>query len=91
MNRISATQRAVSDHQLDAQERLIDLELTRAELEISPYSTGEAFAMRDALKEIKRSIQGAREDLHELPVRWKTPWDMIKIRLYHWAVQDRFK
>jgi len=90
-NSISYSSRVIGDHQIDVQEDLVECELIRLDLQMSPSSTGEVFAFRDELKVLKHSLQAAREDLHELPVGRKWPWQRLWIRLYKWSVQDRFK
>jgi len=89
--KIPYSTRFISDHQIDAQEALIDIELMRMEMMLSPYSSGETFRMKEELGVIKRSIMEAREELHLVEVKRWTPWDWVKIKVYLWAVRGRFQ
>jgi len=88
---ISYSQRYIGDHQIDAQEALVECELIRLELQMSMSSTGEVFEFRDQLHIIKQSLKSAREDLHMLPVGRKWLWQRLRIMIYEWSIQDRFK
>ena len=90
-NDISASERFISDHQLDAQETLIDLEIIRLEIQMSPNSTDEVWKFKDGLHLIKRGIHTTRQDLHLLPVKKKRLWDRLRIRVYLWSVRGRFE
>jgi len=88
---ITATDRFVSDHQLDAQEALVDIEIIRLDMQMSGQSTDEVWAFKGQLNAIKKGIRDARRELHDLPVKRKGIWDRLRIRVYLWAVQGRFE
>ena len=88
---ISYSERFISDHQLDVQEALVDLELIRLDIQMTEYSTAEVWRFKDELKVIKKGIKIAREDLHLFPVGRKWLWQRLRIRLYQWSVQGRFE
>lgn len=90
-NGISASERFISDHQLDAQEKIIDLEIIRLDLQMTPQSTEEVWRFRDGLQRIKHGIKEMRQDLHQLPVNRKRLWDRLRIRVYSWSVRERFE
>jgi len=91
IRKISASERFISDHQLDIQERVIDLELIRLELQMSTESTAQVWKFKDGLNNIKRSIKDMRQELHQYPVKRKRLWDRLRIRVYSWSVRDRFE
>jgi len=88
---ISASERFISDHQLDAQEKIVDLELLRLEIEMGPDSSEKVWQFRDQLKHIKRGIKVTRQDLHQVPVRRKWLWQRLRIWVYEWSVRGRFE
>jgi len=88
---ISSSERFISDHQLDAQEKIVDLELVRLDLQMSELSSDEVWKFKDGLNRIKYGIKEMRRDLHLLPVKRKRLWDRLRIRVYSWSVQDRFE
>jgi len=88
---ITASDRFVSDRQLDAQEALIDIEIIRLEMQMSGQSTEEVWVFKGQLTAIKKGIMDARKALHLLPVKRKKLWDRLRIRIYLWSIQDRFK
>lgn len=88
---ISASERFISDHQLDAQEKIIDLELIRLEIQMGPESSEKVWKLKEGLQRIKQGIILTRQDLHLLPVRRKRLWDRLRIRVYTWAVRGRFE
>lgn len=91
LNRISASERYISDHQLDAQEALVNTELIRLDLQMSPQSREEVWEFRGNLQAIRKGIQAARKELHQYEVKRKGAWDRLKIKVYEWAIRDRLK
>ena len=91
MEPITASERFISDHQLDVQETAIDAELLRLDMMITIDSPDEAHAFRVNLQNIKQGIKETRWDLHKIPVKKKRMWDRIRIRLYLWSVRGRFE
>lgn len=83
--------RYIQDHQLDAQEAVLDAEILRAKLELNEHSAPKAWAFLEELKTLKQGIGVVRRELHDLPVKRKTLWDRVRIRFYIWAVGDRFQ
>jgi len=88
---ITASERFISDHQLDAQEKIIDLEIIRLEMQMGAESTEEVWKFKDGLGRIKYGIKEMRRDLHLLPVKRKRLWDRLRIRVYSWSVRERFE
>jgi len=88
---ISYSERFIADHQIDVQEALIECELMRLDMQMSMSSTGEVWAFKEGLNLIRRSLKAAREDLHQLSVGRKWPWQRLRIAIYKWSVQERFK
>ena len=88
---ISYSERFVSDHQLDAQEALVDVELLRLDITMTEYSSAEVWKFKEELKAIKKGVKVARDDLHLLPVGRKWLWQRLRIWIYEWSVQGRFE
>lgn len=91
MVEISTAERFVQDHQLDAQEKVLDAEILRVELELNTETKAETWRLLDELKLLRRSVQLTRRELHLIPVKRKRLRDRLKIKLYLWAVADRLK
>lgn len=89
--KITATARAVGDHQLDVQEQLIDVEILRLKLNLNAYSSEQTWRMLEEMRNLKEGIRLARREFHLIPTKRRTLWDRAKIAVYHWAVRDRFK
>ena len=88
---ISNSERFISDHQLDAQEALIDVELIRLDIQMTEYSSAEVWKFKDELRAIKKGIKIARKDLHLLPVGRKWLWQRLRIWVYEWSVRGRYE
>lgn len=89
--KISVADRYIQDHQLDKQETLVDRELLRLDIQVHELSSAAFYRFREELRLIKRSIKETRKELHLIPVRRRTPWDYLKIKLYNWAVRGRIE
>lgn len=88
---ISCSERFIADHQLDAQEAVIDAELLRLDLQMSAYSSEEVWKFKDELRSIKKGIGIARNDLHQFSVRRKWLWQRLRIWIYKWAIRGRIE
>lgn len=86
-----AYRRYIQEHQLAAQEKILDAEILRIEINLDQVVNEKTFRLLRELKILKESIQAAKKDLLEIPVARKKIWDRLVIKVYDWAVSDRLK
>lgn len=89
--RIKHAYRVIQDDMLNRQEVVLDREIFRQDLEITEISSGQKWAFRDELKQMKSAIRRLRKELHRHDVERPTLIDKIKIWFYNWSIRGRIE
>jgi len=88
---ITYAEKEIAKHQLKVQETAIKAQLLMVEIRLTPYSSKETWLLYDTLKEILENVIRAQKLTEQMLVKKAFWWDRLKLKIYYWAVIDRFK
>jgi len=87
---ISFTQRTIGLSQLQVQRNAIKEAILQVELNLSPETNRETWALYDNLKLQMETLGVAEREFKRRDVKKKRFWDTLRIQLYKWATKERF-
>lgn len=91
MTILSYSEKEIALLQLDYQEKILNFEIVKLEVSLSPESSQGEWRMLDELRSLRNALRATRREIELHHVNKPTWWDLIKVKLYKWSVSERFQ
>lgn len=80
----------IAKHQMKVQETAMLIATNKVKEILKPESGAEAWKIYDELKFELSMIRESKKDLENTASKRRRLWDIIVLKIYFWAIKDRF-